>query len=218
LPLAAAYDAAVYRFAVVLLLLALASGCGWPNDPSSYGGIFQSRNLGGTWFRADVGLFLNAPLIVAVDSRNPSHLLAPISDCSVRATVGSPGLLKRRPRRGKENRDAGRSLRTARGAARLHRPSGADRLRAPIAQLPEYIGAGDGACLHDLRMSRCSDRPAGHARRLRLPDGRTGTWNCSRAFDRSRLPARSYQSLAGAGSLAAWRRPCSCAVAVRSHP
>jgi hypothetical protein len=109
---------------------------------------FSRCNLGGTWFRADVGLFLNAPLIVAVDSRNPSHLLAPISDCSVRATVGSPGLLKRRPRRGKENRDAGRSLRTARGAARLHRPSGADRLRAPIAQLPEYVGAGDGACVH----------------------------------------------------------------------
>ena len=38
--------------------------------------MFRSRNLGGTWFRADVGLFLNAPLIVAVDSRNPSHLLA----------------------------------------------------------------------------------------------------------------------------------------------
>jgi hypothetical protein len=72
LPLAAAYVMrAVYRFAVVLLLLALASGCGWPNDPSSYGGIFRSRNLGGTWFRADVGLFLNTPLIVAVDSRNP---------------------------------------------------------------------------------------------------------------------------------------------------
>ena len=59
-----------------------------------------------------------------------------------------------------------------------------------------------------------------------LPDMRDGfvypmagpTWNCSRAFDRSRLPARSYQSLAGAGSLAAWRRPCSCAAAVRSHP
>jgi hypothetical protein len=65
---------------------------------------------------------LNAPLIVAVDARNPSHLLAPISDFSVRATVGSPRLLKRRPRRGKENRDTGRSLRTARGAARLHRP------------------------------------------------------------------------------------------------
>ena len=101
----------------------------------------------------------------------------------------------------------------------LHRPSRADRLRAPIAQLPEYAGAGDGACLHDRLVSRCSDRPAGHARRLRLPDGRTGTWNqaSARALDRSRLPAPSYQSLAGAGSLAAWRRPCSCAAGVRSH-
>jgi hypothetical protein len=77
LPLAAAYVMrAVYRFVVVLLLLALASDSAWPNDPGLYGGIFRSRNLGGTWFRGDVGLFLNAPLIVAVDSRNPSHLLA----------------------------------------------------------------------------------------------------------------------------------------------
>ena len=37
-------------------------------------------------------------------------------------------------------------------------------------------------------------------------------------FDSSRLPAPSYQSLAGAGSLTAWRRPFSCAAAVRSHP
>lgn len=84
---------------------------------SSYGGIFRSRNLGGTWFRADVGLFLNAPLIVAVAlGTHRISSLAPISDCSARATVGSPGLLKRRPRRGKENRDAGRSLGTAGGA------------------------------------------------------------------------------------------------------
>jgi len=105
---------AVYRFVVVLLLLAFAAGGAWPHDASSYGGVFRSRNLGGTWFRADVGPFLNAPLIVAVDSRNPSHLLAG-TDLGLLG-VGSPGLLKRRPRRGKENRDAGRSLGTAGGA------------------------------------------------------------------------------------------------------
>jgi hypothetical protein len=48
----------------------------WPNGRSSYGGIFRSRNRDGTWFRADVGLFLDAPLIVAVDSPNPSPFLA----------------------------------------------------------------------------------------------------------------------------------------------
>jgi photosystem II stability/assembly factor-like uncharacterized protein len=67
---------AVSRFVLGLLLLALAAGSAWPHDASSYGGLFRSRNLGGTWLRADVGLFLNVPLIVAVDARNPSHLLA----------------------------------------------------------------------------------------------------------------------------------------------
>jgi photosystem II stability/assembly factor-like uncharacterized protein len=67
---------AVPRFVLGLLLLALAAGGALAHDPSSYGGVFRSRNFGGTWLRADVGLFLNAPLVVAVDPRNPSHLLA----------------------------------------------------------------------------------------------------------------------------------------------
>jgi photosystem II stability/assembly factor-like uncharacterized protein len=66
----------VSRFALGFLLLAFAAGSAWPHDASSYGGVFRSRNLGGTWLRADVGLFLNVPLIVAVDPRNSSHLLA----------------------------------------------------------------------------------------------------------------------------------------------
>jgi photosystem II stability/assembly factor-like uncharacterized protein len=67
---------AVPRIVLGLLLLAFAAGSAWPHDASSYGGLFRSRNLGGTWLRADVGLFLNVPLVVAVDPRNPSHLLA----------------------------------------------------------------------------------------------------------------------------------------------
>ena len=57
------------------LLLALTDGNAWAHDPSSYGGVFRSRNLGGTWLNADVGLFLNAALAVAVDPREPSRLL-----------------------------------------------------------------------------------------------------------------------------------------------
>jgi photosystem II stability/assembly factor-like uncharacterized protein len=45
------------------------------HDASTYGGLFRSRNLGGTWLNADVGLFLNAALTVAVDPRDPNHLL-----------------------------------------------------------------------------------------------------------------------------------------------
>ena len=42
------------------------------HDPSAYGGLFRSRDLGGIWLNADVGLFLNAALTVAVDPRDPA--------------------------------------------------------------------------------------------------------------------------------------------------
>jgi hypothetical protein len=45
------------------------------HDASSYGGVFRSRDLGAAWLNADVGLFLNAALVVAVDPRDSSHLL-----------------------------------------------------------------------------------------------------------------------------------------------
>jgi photosystem II stability/assembly factor-like uncharacterized protein len=56
------------------LTLSLASSA-YAHDASAYGGLFRSRNLGGTWLNADVGLFLNAALAVAVDPRDPDHLL-----------------------------------------------------------------------------------------------------------------------------------------------
>jgi photosystem II stability/assembly factor-like uncharacterized protein len=37
--------------------------------------VFRSRDLGGAWLNADVGLFLNAALVIAVDPRDSSHLL-----------------------------------------------------------------------------------------------------------------------------------------------
>jgi photosystem II stability/assembly factor-like uncharacterized protein len=45
------------------------------HDPSAYGGLFRSRDLGGTWLNADVGLFLNSALAVAVDPGDSNHLL-----------------------------------------------------------------------------------------------------------------------------------------------
>ena len=64
------------RLAPLLLMAAMTAGSASAHDASSYGGVFHSRNLGGTWLRADVGLFLNAALVVAVDPQNGSHLLA----------------------------------------------------------------------------------------------------------------------------------------------
>jgi photosystem II stability/assembly factor-like uncharacterized protein len=61
---------------VVLAVLTLSITPGArAHDASAYGGLFRSLNLGGTWLNADVGLFLNAALTMAVDPRNPNHLL-----------------------------------------------------------------------------------------------------------------------------------------------
>ena len=66
----------VICFLVRLVLLALMTGQAGAHDPSSYGGVFRSRNLGASWLSADVGLFLNAPLIVAINPNDQAHLLA----------------------------------------------------------------------------------------------------------------------------------------------
>jgi photosystem II stability/assembly factor-like uncharacterized protein len=63
----------------VLLFLALATlfapAPGMAHDASAYGGLFRSRSMGGAWLNADVGLYLNAALTVAIDPLDPNHLL-----------------------------------------------------------------------------------------------------------------------------------------------
>lgn len=60
------------RLVCVASLLASSASA---HDASSYGGVFRSRDLGAAWLNADVGLFLNAALVIVVDPRNSSHLL-----------------------------------------------------------------------------------------------------------------------------------------------
>jgi photosystem II stability/assembly factor-like uncharacterized protein len=60
---------------LLLLVTAMVSRPARGHDASSYGGVFRSRDLGEKWLNADVGLFLNAALSVAVDPRDPAHLL-----------------------------------------------------------------------------------------------------------------------------------------------
>jgi photosystem II stability/assembly factor-like uncharacterized protein len=63
----------MFWFAFALSVLA---GSASAHDASSYGGVFRSRDLGASWLNADVGLFINAAIILAVDPRDSSHLLA----------------------------------------------------------------------------------------------------------------------------------------------
>src|SRR5215470_17254387 len=56
-------------------VVSLLAGSASSHDASSYGGLFRSRDLGAAWLNADVGMFLNAALVVAVDPRDSSHLL-----------------------------------------------------------------------------------------------------------------------------------------------
>jgi photosystem II stability/assembly factor-like uncharacterized protein len=60
---------------VIPVALLLASAGAGAHDPSAYGGLFRSRDLGKTWLNADAGLFLNAALAVAVDPADSNHLL-----------------------------------------------------------------------------------------------------------------------------------------------
>jgi photosystem II stability/assembly factor-like uncharacterized protein len=58
------------------LVAALAyAGLTSAHDPSAYGGLFRSRDLGGTWLNADVGLFLGSAVALAVSPVDPNHLL-----------------------------------------------------------------------------------------------------------------------------------------------
>jgi photosystem II stability/assembly factor-like uncharacterized protein len=60
---------------LMVALMLLEGSAARAHDPSAYGGVFRSRDLGATWLNADAGLFLNAALNIAVDPRDPARLL-----------------------------------------------------------------------------------------------------------------------------------------------
>lgn len=60
--------------AVLLTLLCLAAPA-VAHDPSAWGGLFRSRDDGGSWLPVDADLFIGAALAVAVSPTDPNHLL-----------------------------------------------------------------------------------------------------------------------------------------------
>jgi len=71
-----------------MLMIVSAASRAWAHDPSTYGGLFRSHNFGETWLNADAGLFVNAALTVAVDPRDPTHLLMGTDTGMVRSQNG----------------------------------------------------------------------------------------------------------------------------------
>lgn len=67
------------RSALLAGALALAIG-GWPrpaiaHDPSAWGGLFRSRDLGVTWLPIDEGRFIGGAIALAISPTDPHHLL-----------------------------------------------------------------------------------------------------------------------------------------------
>ena len=66
---------AKFLMRLALLGLFIAPQIARAHDASAYGGVFRSRDGGAAWLNADIGLFLNAALAVAVNPADPDHLL-----------------------------------------------------------------------------------------------------------------------------------------------
>lgn len=62
-------------FGCLVLALAVWTGTVSAHDPSAYGGLFRSRDFGGVWLNADVGLFLGGAVSLAIDPADSNHLL-----------------------------------------------------------------------------------------------------------------------------------------------
>ena len=63
----------ILKASVIALLVVSATA--QAHDPSAYGGLFRTRDFGGVWLNADVGLFLGGAVSVAVNPADPNHLL-----------------------------------------------------------------------------------------------------------------------------------------------
>ncbi len=60
---------------LAILLLGLVSVPAPAHDPSAWGGVYRTRDDGGSWLAIDADLFIGASLAVAVSPADPNHLL-----------------------------------------------------------------------------------------------------------------------------------------------
>lgn len=60
---------------LAILLLGTVSTLASAHDPSAWGGVYRTRDDGGSWLAVDADLFIGASLAVAVSPTDPNHLL-----------------------------------------------------------------------------------------------------------------------------------------------
>ena len=60
---------------LAILLLGLVSAPASAHDPSAWGGVYRTRDDGGSWLAVDADLFIGASLAIAVSPTDPNHLL-----------------------------------------------------------------------------------------------------------------------------------------------
>jgi len=60
---------------LAIVLLGLASPPAPAHDPSAWGGVYRTRDDGGSWLAVDADLFIGASLAIAVSPTDPNHLL-----------------------------------------------------------------------------------------------------------------------------------------------
>jgi photosystem II stability/assembly factor-like uncharacterized protein len=56
-------------------VLLAGTGAAGAHDSSAYGGLFRSRDFGGIWLNADVGLFLGGAVALAINPADPNYIL-----------------------------------------------------------------------------------------------------------------------------------------------
>jgi photosystem II stability/assembly factor-like uncharacterized protein len=83
----------------VLLPATLLAGVAQAHDPSAYGGLFRTRDLGASWLNADVGLFLGGAVSLAVDPTDPAHLLMGTDSSLLRSRNGGRAWAQEEPGR-----------------------------------------------------------------------------------------------------------------------